>query len=259
MTAHARRIREFVKLADEGENYIRQWESAADRELTIPTIVFSDVDIISPDEQCHIREFDLRIIKGEHVYITGPNGSGKTSLVRVLTRLWQPTRGRVLVLGGATIACAPQETASYSGTLLEQLGLTNDPVNDDEACRTLMAVKLASLPLRTGGMRRTWPRSRWLEMLSPGELQRLVLARLLLALPSFAILDEATSAVDQTTERAIYEEFWRRGITTITIGHRMEPSLMEKISIFVTLDGKGGHVIHRQGEELLFDSKRRII
>jgi putative ATP-binding cassette transporter len=251
MTAHASRIAEFCRLAEE-RDYIHQWETAQDREVTVPTIMFSSLDIVSPDEQCHIEDFDLRIEQGRHVYITGPNGSGKTSLVRILMRLWKPTRGRVAVLGNAKISCAPQEPIIYSGTLLEQLGLENDCGNNDEACRILMAVNLASLPFRTGGMSKPWPRSRWMEMLSPGEMQRLVLARVLLESPHFAILDEATSAVDMPTERIIYEEFWKRKITTITIGHRMEPALMEQIDILVTLDGNGGHVIRRKGEELVF-------
>lgn len=256
LSAHATRIADFVRLADD-RSCVRPWGSEAERDVSTPTIVFQSMDMISPDELCRIKDFDLRITPNQHVYITGPNGSGKTSLVRVLTRLWPPTRGRVLILGGATIACAPQDTVVYSGTLLEQLGMTNDTNNDDEACRTLMCVNLASLPLRTGGMRRFWTRARWAETLSPGELQRLALARLMLEKPTFAILDEATSSIDMPTERAIYEEFWRRNITTITIGHRMDPSLMERIAIFVTLDGKGGHVTRRQGEELVFDSRRR--
>lgn len=256
MCAYAFRISEFCRVADEYD-YVRQWDTVQEGDGSSPAIIFSGLDIVSPDEQCHIRDFDLRIQKGQNVYITGPNGSGKTSLVRVLMRLWRPARGRVSVVGNGTVSCAPQEATVYSGTLLEQLGLKNDHSFNEDACKALMAVKLGSLSGRAGGMTTFLPRSRWSEMLSPGEVQRLVLARILLESPTFAILDEATSAIDVSTERHIYEECWNRGITTITIGHRMDPTLTERIAIVVTLDGQGGHVIQRKGEEMVFDSSGR--
>lgn len=255
MSAHANRIAEFCRIAEE-KDYIRHWETPDDRDSG-PAVVFSGLNIITPDEQCHIKDFDLRIDPGQHVYITGPNGSGKTSLVRTLMKLWRPTSGRVRILGNASVACAPQEAIVYSGTLLEQLGLDSSQESHDRAFKALTAVKLSSLPARTGGLVVHWPRNHWIDVMSPGELQRLAMARIMLQAPTFAVLDEATSAIDSSTERLIYEEIWRRGITTVTIGHRIDGVLMDKIYTTVTLDGEGGHAIQKRGEELIFNTSGR--
>lgn len=219
------------------------FDETAKRTAVVPALHFHNVDIVSPDDRPLLRNFDLRIAPGQHVYMTGPNGSGKTSLIRVLMGLWMPLRGKVTVEGGATVICAPQSSVLYSGSLLEQLGMRNDAVNDERALKVVMAISLASLPMRTGGLRKSWPRTRWMEMLSPGEIQRLILGRLILASPTFAVLDEATSAIDTATQVSIYREMWQCGITTITIGHQLNAKVAENIATVVTLDGHGNHDI----------------
>lgn len=270
MAAYSQRIVEFNQLAQERDYYLypldnhnETLETALISQPPTLQINFVDVCLTTPDEQCHIRDFNLRILSGENVFITGPNGSGKTSLVRLLMGMWGPSRGRVLVQGGARLSCAPQQTIYCSGTLLDQLTCCSDGekskeiLEETEIYRVLQAVKLTSIVARAGGFTTFHTRSRWSELLSPGELQRLVLCRVLLEHPTFAILDEATSAVDLETEAAIYGEFWRRGITTISIAHRLDPVLAERIAIFVTFDGQGNHFIRRQGEQLAFQPNTR--
>lgn len=227
--------------------------------LAIPSVSFVDLHLLNPDRQCQIKNLNLRIELGQNVFITGPNGSGKTSLVRLIMGMWQPTRGRVLIGGRAQLACAPQEAILFAGTLLEQLGLANESGarGEDEGTHLLAAVRLSGLLARCGGWRTFRARSQWSVLLSPGEVQRIMLARLLLREPHFAILDEATSAIDLETEAIIYAEFWKRGITTISIGHRLDPALEERMAMFVTFDGQGNYFVRNQGEQLVFETKVR--
>ena len=269
ISAYSQRITEFHRLAGQSEYPSRAQNHGnilnSDLEMTeiLPSIVFLDVELISPDQQCHIRGFDLQVREGSHVFISGPNGSGKTSLVRLMMGMWQPIQGRILIQGGAQVDCAPQVSIVYSGSLLDQLGLTwgdstvNNEKIEEEASKVLFAVKLSSLVVRCGGLNNYWPRSQWISHLSPGEIQRLALARVLLRRPHFAILDEATSSIDPHSEGQIYQEFWARGITTVTIAHRLEAALMEKMAVFVTLEGRGVHSIRKKGELLAFDWRHR--
>lgn len=256
LAAYSQRILEFSRLAREGRRHLI---SNKLEEMASPSISLVDLNLVSPDQQCYIRDLNLYIERGRNAFITGPNGSGKTSLVRLIMGLWKPTRGRVLIGGGAQLACAPQEAVLFTGTLLEQLGLPNEVEAQEEVegMRLLGAVRLSNLVARSGGWRTFKTRSQWHELLSPGEVQRVMLARILLRAPHFAILDEATSAIDLETEALIYAEFWRRGITTISIGHRLDAKVEDNISVFVTLDGQGNYFVRNQGEQLIFGGKAR--
>lgn len=256
LAAYSQRILKFSRLAGEKRRHLMSDRS---EETAGPSISLVDLNLVSPDQQCYIKDLNLHIERGRNTFITGPNGSGKTSLVRLIMGLWKPTRGRIIIGGKAQLACAPQEAILFTGTLLEQLELPNEleAQGEIEGTRLLGAVRLSSLITRCGGWRTFRTRSQWQELLSPGEVQRVMLARILLRSPHFAIMDEATSAIDLETEALIYAEFWRRGITTISIGHRLDPALEDKMAIFVTLDGQGNYFVRHQGEQLVFESRVR--
>jgi putative ATP-binding cassette transporter len=78
----------------------------------------------------------------------------------------------------------------------------------------------------------------WGDVLSPGEQQRLSIARMLLRQPKYAVLDESTSAVDVNVEAHLYETLRQRGITVISVGHR--PSLRAFHHFVLELDARGG-------------------
>ncbi|MCR8940540.1 ABC transporter ATP-binding protein/permease [Streptomyces sp. OUCMDZ-4982] len=174
---------------------------------------------------------DLVVRPGELVAVTGPTGSGKTTLLRVLAGLQPPTGGTVS-FGGVPLAAAataelharigyvPQRPVTLSGTLADNLRL-GAPYTDDElreACRT--AALDGYLDSAPDGLD-TLVGERG-STLSGGQLQRLALARAVLRRPAVLLLDDITSAIDTTTERALLERLraWSGTTAIVCATHR---------------------------------------
>lgn len=191
-----------------------------------------------PRGQVLTRDFSFDLHAGQHVFITGRNGSGKTSLVRTLMGLWKPIAGSIRLSEGTTMSCLPQDPVIYSGSLAINLGSGSfcSSASGRELYDVLRAVGLESLPTKVGGLHAPCSRAEWMVTLSPGERQRLALARLLLQRPTIAILDEASVSLDAEVELKVHEELWRKGITTITVGHRTDGLLVDRISAVINLE-----------------------
>jgi ATP-binding cassette subfamily B protein len=170
---------------------------------------------------------------GRRVAVVGATGSGKTTLAKLLTRLADPTRGRVLVGGvdlrqvrplslRSTLVMVPQEGFLFDTTIRENVRFGRPDATDEDVQLAFtelgLAAWLAALPRGLD----TPVGSRG-EHLSVGERQLVSLARAYVANPSCLILDEATSAVDPATEvrlaRAV--QSLSRGRTSVTIAHRL--------------------------------------
>ncbi|KAG8903497.1 hypothetical protein FRB99_003211 [Tulasnella sp. 403] len=192
-----------------------------------------------------VRQLDLKIEKGEHVMITGPNGVGKTAIARVLAGLWAGDGGEAIERperGVKGVFVVPQRAYMVVGTLRDQIIYPHSYTQfeasgktDADLIRILNVVHLAYLPGREGG----WEtRKEWKDVLSGGEKQRMGMARLFYHQPKFAILDECTSAVSTDVEGLMYQYAKDIGITLITISHR--PSLTKYHKRLLTLTGEGG-------------------
>ncbi|SEN40717.1 ATP-binding cassette, subfamily B [Paracoccus alcaliphilus] len=176
---------------------------------------------------------DLTVTAGETVAFVGPSGAGKTSLLALLPRFYEPTGGRITIDGLALaemrlnslrrqIGLVSQDVFLFGGTLREniaygRLGASDDEVN--EAARQAQILSLIeSLPegLDTVVGERG-------VMLSGGQKQRVAIARCFLKNPPILILDEATSALDSQTEREIQAalDALSVGRTTLVIAHRL--------------------------------------
>lgn len=177
---------------------------------------------------------NLRINAGEHIAIVGPSGSGKSSIVALLERLYNPTAGEILLdehdisqihLGKyrSFFALVSQEITLYEGSLGDNivLGVDGDITDSavSAACETANLTDfISSLPeglstrLGTSGC-----------MLSGGQKQRVCIARAILRDPRILLLDEATSALDATAEAAVQKALDKAGVgrTTITVAHRL--------------------------------------
>ncbi|KAJ2827292.1 ATP-binding cassette long-chain fatty acid transporter pxa1 [Coemansia furcata] len=189
-----------------------------------------DVPIVAPSTdpsiggELLVNPLTWEVRRGQHWMIAGPNGVGKTSVLRVLSGLWPAFAGVVERPEPSEICYIPQRPYLSLGSLRDQviyphtyeqmhaLGRT-----DDELMEVLYAVHLAYLPAREGGFD---ARKEWKDVLSGGEKQRINLARVFYHLPRFAVLDECTSAVSADVEGLMYEHAKRLGITLITISHR---------------------------------------
>lgn len=159
----------------------------------------------------------LDVAGGERVLLSGRSGSGKSTLLRALGNLWPNGQGRIEVPAQRTLFL-PQKPYLPIGTLREALSYPQ-PVEAYAAERyaqVLQACRLSAL------VERLDESNHWQRLLSPGEQQRLAFARALLYAPKWLYLDEATSAMDEEDEAALYDALIEQlpGLTIVSVGHR---------------------------------------
>ncbi len=159
----------------------------------------------------------LELNPGEHVLIGGPSGGGKSTLLRAMSGLWRYGSG-VVQMPDARSLFVPQKPYLPIGTLAEALcypeaGDRHDP---ERLKQVLHLCRLDALVPRLDEA------DHWQRVLSPGEQQRLAIARALLYAPQWLFLDEATSALDETDEASLYQVLLDQlpGVTLLSIGHR---------------------------------------
>ncbi|TNN82665.1 ATP-binding cassette sub-family D member 4 [Liparis tanakae] len=176
-----------------------------------------------------VEDLSLKISQGTNLLVVGNTGTGKTSLLRVLNRLWEAHSGFVHMttcFGPRGTLFLPQKPYLTDGTLREQVIYplkdiypASGPVDDDRIIQFLELAGVSGLLKRTGGLdeKVEW---NWYDVLSPGEMQRLCFARLFYLQPKYAVLDEATSALTEEAEAQLYRTCKRLGMTLVTLGHR---------------------------------------
>jgi putative ATP-binding cassette transporter len=150
--------------------------------------------------------------------VSGPSGSGKSTLFRAIAGIWPFGSGRVMVPSGAKVMLLPQRPYFPVAPLAEAIIYPAKPGTFDNA-RVAEALVAVGLPQLT---RRLDQEAHWNRMLSQGEQQRLSMARALLHAPDYLLLDEATAALDEPAEAALYRLLLDRlkRATIISIGHR---------------------------------------
>jgi ATP-binding cassette, subfamily B, bacterial len=196
-------------------------------------VEFDAVDFAYRGRAPLLRGFSLRVAAGETVAVVGPTGSGKSTLVKLLLRLYEVDGGAVRVDGHdvrelrsddlrRAIGLVSQEVFLFPGTVEENLvygSFDAGPAAVEEAARLAEAHEFVSA-LPAGYRTRVGERG---QKLSGGQRQRIALARAILKDAPILVLDEATSAVDNETEAAIQRSLERvsRGRTTLVIAHRL--------------------------------------
>jgi vitamin B12/bleomycin/antimicrobial peptide transport system ATP-binding/permease protein len=177
-----------------------------------------DLTVRRPDEGLLISDLDLSLATGDTLLIKGPSGSGKTTLLRSLADLWPYAEGQVRRPLGAGSLFLSQQPYVPLGSLRTALAYPEDPdgVDDERAREVLRKVQLPHLAEQLD------EEVDWARRLSPGEQQRLGFARILISRPRVAFLDEATSAVDEGIEHALYDLVRAELPETIlvSVGHR---------------------------------------
>jgi ABC-type bacteriocin/lantibiotic exporter with double-glycine peptidase domain len=175
----------------------------------------------------------LRIIPGEHVAIAGENGAGKSTMAKLIARLYDPIRGSIR-LGGEDIrniqleslrqqVCyLPRDPALFDGTLISNLRFVQPAATLNELREVIQSVGLSSFvaTLPDGLRQRIGPAG---GQLSGGQRQRLAIARALLRQPRVLILDEATSCLDPGAEEFVLHNIQRKlnASTLIVVSHRL--------------------------------------
>lgn len=213
-------------------------------------IRFCDVTFRYPDGEENVLEhFNLDVPFGTNVAIVGETGAGKSTLVNLICRFFEPTEGKILVDGRdlrersqlwmhRSIGYVLQTPHLFSGTVSENLRYGNPDATDEEIRSALELVgawdfiegleKGLDSPVGEGG-----------DLLSTGQKQLLSFARAILAKPKILILDEATSSVDTLTEQRIQKAAMEviKGRTSFVIAHRLS-TVRDADVILVVKDGK---------------------
>jgi putative ATP-binding cassette transporter len=183
-----------------------------------PELVVDDLSLGLPDGRRIVETRGLAFRPGESTLLTGPSGSGKSTLFRAISGIWPFGEGRILTPAGASMMLLPQRPYIPMGTLRAAVAYPGleGAYADAAISEALRAAMLPQLADRLDDERF------WAQELSLGEQQRLALARALLAKPDWLLLDEATAALDEPTEEAVYRMLRERlpHTTVVSIGHR---------------------------------------
>ncbi|XP_047978298.1 ABC transporter B family member 29, chloroplastic isoform X2 [Salvia hispanica] len=204
-----------------------------------------------------LNGLDLHIKAGETIALVGPSGGGKTTLVKLLLRLYEPLSGSILIDGcdiqniqlqslRRHVGLVTQDAVLFAGTIAENIGY-KDLLSGVDMERVRFAAETANADgfikcLPDQYQTTVGPRG---SNFSGGQRQRLAIARALYQNPSILILDEATSALDSRSELLVRQALQRlmQDRTVVVIAHRVETVLMAE-RIFLLRDGKLQQLSH---------------
>ena len=195
-------------------------------------VIFDNVSFSYREDDPILTDLSFRIAPGEHVALVGPTGSGKTTVIRLLCRLYEPQRGRIL-LDGIDIRQLPiptlrqrlgvvlQDTFLFSGNVADNLRL-DAPISSEALHQICAELGLEPLLRRLPDGLATELRERG-GNLSSGERQLLSVARVAIRDPSVLVMDEATAFMDPSTEATLQRDLSRllQQRTAIVIAHRL--------------------------------------
>ena len=245
--------------------FLLEPEEPADAEdsLTIDTVrgevEFKDVDFSYDGKRQIIRDFSVKVKPGMNVAIVGPTGAGKTTIINLLMRFYEPTSGEILVDGvpiasmrrsdvRAMFGMVLQDTWLFSGTVEENLryGRKDAKLSDIREVAKFCNIEHIVEALPHGFKTQISEDS---DNVSAGEKQLLTIARAMVSNPPMMILDEATSNVDTRTEHLIQEAFEKltRGRTSFVIAHRL--STIRNADLILVM--RDGEIIERGNHEEL--------
>lgn len=210
-----------------------------------------------------LRNIDLKIKKGESVAFVGRSGAGKTTLIKLLMRFYDPDKGLISIDGidikkftksqlRNFMGVVPQEPILFNNTILYNVGYpkTNTSAKEIENASRLAHIYHFIKSLPNGYKTLVGERG---VKLSGGQKQRLAIARMIVSNPDIIIFDEATSQLDSESEKFIQDSFWKvsKGKTTIIIAHRLSTAM--RADRIIVLDE--GRIVEEGSHTSLIDKK----
>ncbi len=233
-------------------------------EKIIGEIEFKNVTFKYPDgDEEVLKNFNLHIPAGTNVAIVGETGAGKSTLVNLACRFFEPTEGEILIDGKdyrnmsqlwlhSNLGYVLQNPHLFSGTIRENIRYGKLDATDDEVERAAELVSVDTIveKLEKGYESEVGEGG---DRLSTGEKQLISIARAILADPKIFVLDEATSSIDTNTEKHIQEgiEYLLKGRTSFIIAHRL--STIKKADIILVV--KDGKIIEQGTHKALIDAR----
>ena len=228
----------------------------------IPKVEFKDIKFSYTDEPL-IQDFNLKAPRDKMVAIVGPTGAGKTTIINLLERFYDPQGGHIYLDGKDTrsmtrdalrkhIAIVLQDTWLFTGTIFENIKYGNENASDEEVYHAAkMARADAFIRELLDGYQTVLDESA--SNISQGQRQLLTIARAFLADPEILILDEATSSVDTRTEVLIQEAMnaLQQERTSFVVAHRL--STIRKADQIVVVNH--GKIIETGNHESLMNKK----
>ena len=213
-------------------------------------VEFRDVSFRYPDgKELVLDHFNLKVQQGTNVAIVGETGAGKSTLVNLVCRFYEPTSGQVLIDGKdvrlrsqlwlhSSIGYVLQSPHLFSGTVRDNLRYGKPDASDEEIWQALHTVA-AEYVVRKMDKGLDSEVGEGGDLLSTGEKQLLSFARAILADPRLLILDEATASIDTVTEKAIQDAIRTviKGRTSFVIAHRLS-TISNADIILAVKDGK---------------------
>lgn len=235
--ASLRRVNDFLNLDDD-------LNSGLETINNINSIEFKNMSFDYDPSRKLIRDFSLKIQKGHKVAIVGPTGAGKTTLINLLMRFYDPISGDILINDRSylsidkaslrsNIGMVLQDTWIYSGSILDNIRYYKQTASEEEvkeaAKKAHADIFIDNLP--NGYLTKVSNK----EGLSEGQRQMIAIARVMLLNPNVVILDEATSNIDTRSEKLINDAFdtMMKDKTSIVIAHRL--STIEQADVIIVM------------------------
>ena len=244
LLASSERIFNFLNQPEEEPDF----EPAKTVDKVQGAVEFHEVNFGYYADKPIIRNFSVKVKPGMKVAIVGPTGAGKTTLINLLMRFYDPTSGYITIDGVPTIEMRRSDVRKMFGMVLQDTWLFSGTVEENlrygAQAATLEDVKMAARASNVHHVIEALPRtyksqiSEDSDNISAGEKQLITIARAMVANPPMMILDEATSNVDTRTEQLIQDSFEKLtyGRTSFVIAHRLS-TIRNSDLILVMRDG----------------------
>ena len=241
--------RVFSVLDEEIE--IKEKDNATELKAVIGKVDFKAVTFKYNENEVILKDINLEVKAGQMVAIVGPSGAGKTTIVNLLPRFYDPVAGNIYIddvnIADVTLASlrekigiVPQETVLFNGSIYDNILYGDLTATTEEVMAAAKAANAHDFIMQMADQYQTQIGERG-SKLSGGQRQRIAIARAILKNPRILILDEATSALDTESEKLVQDALDKLmvGRTSFVIAHRLSTILQADMIIVM----EKGHIV----------------